>query len=144
MDNGYDSKSLLKIIEKCPVHFDDLDAFGMLYAGRYYPLVERGIIRGITKMGFPIGHEDMNVVIREMKLTFGAPIRRVGEVELEFWLARVSRSTATHEFVVRSEDGEHVRGYRTATKVNLATQRSAPWGDGILAAFGVKQLAAAV
>lgn len=135
MENGVDKEYVRTYVEKCSVHFDDLDPFGMLYAGRYYPLVERGINARVARMGFPVGHEDCNVVVREFKLTFATPIRRVGEVELEFWLPRISRTSATFEFVVRSDDGEHARGHRSITKVDPATQRSTAWTDEIRAAF---------
>lgn len=122
-------------VEKCRVNFDDLDAFGMLHAGRYYALVERGITACVSRMGFSLGHEDVYVVAREMKLTFGAPLRRIGDVDLVFWMSHIGRSSATFEFVVKSEEGEHARGYRSITKVDPATGRSAPWTDAIRAVF---------
>ncbi|MGV0746546.1 acyl-CoA thioesterase [Mycolicibacter minnesotensis] len=122
-------------VEKCRVYFDDLDAFGMLHAGRYYALVERGITACVSRMGFQLGDEDVYVVAREMKLTFGAPIRRIGEVELVFWMSHIGRSSATFDFIVKSDEGDHARGYRSITKVDPATGRSAPWTDAIRAVF---------
>src|SRR5262249_20930213 len=110
-------------VEKCTVFFDDLDTFGMLYNGRYIALIDRGLAACSTKLGFPLGHEDTPYVIREIQLTFGHPIRRAGEVDLEFRVSRATRSSATFEFVVKSEAGEHVRGHRCVTKFDPAAGR---------------------
>jgi acyl-CoA thioester hydrolase len=129
------SEHARRYVERCRVNFDDLDVFGMLHNGRFVPLIERGMAGCLARMGFPLGHEDMNVVVREIKLIFAEPIRRVGDVDLVFWVSQAGRSTATFEFVVKSDDGEHARGHRTITKFDPATSRSKPWSAEIRAAF---------
>jgi|GEM_PF-6308152 len=137
MANNPENHSATRYTEKCRVNFDDLDAYGMLHAGRYYALVERGIAEYVARLGISLGHEDMFVVAREIKLTFGVPIRSIGDVDLVFWVSHLSRSSATFEFVVTSDAGEHARGYRAITKVDPATGRSAPWTDETRAQFSV-------
>lgn len=122
---------------KSAVYFDDLDAFGMLYYGRYAALVEHGITALLAANGFKIGHEDTFNVLREFQITFEAPIRSVGEVDIDLWSTRTSRSSHTFGFAVKSGDVEHARGLRTATKVDPTTGRSKPWSDEIRAIFGV-------
>ena len=127
MTNAVDSRMSKTYVVKCSVYFDDLDTYGMLYNGRYVALVDRGFYAYAAKMGWLFGHEDLNQVIREIKLTFGEPIRRVGEVDLVFWTTKSSRSSATFEFVIKSGDTEHARGHQTVTKIDPATGRSKPW-----------------
>jgi YbgC/YbaW family acyl-CoA thioester hydrolase len=119
------------------VYFDDLDAYGMLYNGRYVALIDRGFSACLARMGLDLGHEDVTVVVREIALTFAEPIRRVGEVDLVFWVTRIGRSSATFEFLVQSDGTEHVRGHRSVTKFDPVAGCSKPWSVRALALFQV-------
>jgi acyl-CoA thioester hydrolase len=124
-----------KFVETCSVHFDDLDVFGMLYNGRYVALIDRGFLACMMRMGLTLGHEDLNVVVREVHLNYGEAIRRIGDVELVLWLRQISRSSATFEFVVKSDDVQHASGHRSFTKFDPATGRSKPWSEAFCTAF---------
>ena len=117
------------------VHFDDLDALGMMYHGRYPALVDRACIDCCAGRGFPLGHEDMLVVFRAFDIQFHEPIRTAGPVEIEFRSTRTSRSTHTFTFVVKRGDVLHATGSRTFTKIDPATGRSKPWTDEVRAVF---------
>lgn len=92
-----------RFVERCRVYFDDLDAFWMLRNGRYVALFNRGFLACTARMGFGLGHEDVTVVVRETRLAFGEPMRRVGEVDLVFLVTRICRSTATFELSVHGD-----------------------------------------
>lgn len=119
-----------------PVHFDDLDAMGILHNSRYAVLVERAIIvwwteRGVSfANGRPTTPDAFNVV-REYQITFHHPIRGTGDVEVRFWLDRLGASSADYRFQVTSADGAsvHAEGRRVNVRLDPATMRPAPWTD---------------
>ena len=117
------------------VYFDDLDAYGMMYHGRYPTLIDRASIDCLEANGFPIGHEDMLVAFRAFDIEFHEPIRTLGPVDIEFRSIRTSRSTHTFSFVVKRGDVLHATGSRTFTKIDPTTGRSKPWTDAIRAIF---------
>jgi YbgC/YbaW family acyl-CoA thioester hydrolase len=135
MDRPVEGEVGREFIEKCSVHFDDLDVFGMLYNGRYVALIDRGFLACMMRMGFTLGHADLNVVVREMHLNYGEAIRRIGDVDLILWLRQISRSSATFDFVVKTNETEHASGHRSFTKFNPATGRSTPWSEAFCTAF---------
>lgn len=135
MNDETDAGGVKKFVEKCQVYFDDLDAFGMFYHGRYLALIDRAFFACVSRLGFTPGHEDLHQVVRETQLVFIEPIRQIGDVDVIFWASRVGRSSALFDFVVKSAAGEHVRGSRSVIKFDPATGRSKPWGEKIRAVF---------
>jgi acyl-CoA thioester hydrolase len=125
-------------VGQCTVYFDDLDAIGMLYNGRYIAMIERGMAAVMARMGLPPGHEDVINVVREIQLIFGDPIRQPGTYDLTFWATDIGRSSATLEFRVESNGVEHVHGHRTVTKYDPTTGKSKPWSTEILDKFGAR------
>ena len=125
-------------LQPCTVYFDDLDPFGMVHNARYLSLIERGLFAALERMGFPLGHEDVNVVVRQLLLVFDTPIRQVGDVNLAFWLREpAGRASASFSFRLESLDAGvvYAHGHRTMTKVDLATGQSKPWTDEIRRRF---------
>ena len=119
-----------------PVHFDDLDAMGVLHNSRYAVLVERAIVvwwaeRGVSFSGGRPTTPDAFNVVREYQITFHRPIRGTGEVEIRFGLDRMGTTSAEYAFQVTSPGGETVyaEGRRVNVRLDPATMRPAPWTD---------------
>ncbi|MFF5083680.1 acyl-CoA thioesterase [Actinoplanes sp. NPDC000266] len=123
-------------VVRLPVHFDDLDAMGVLHNSRYAVLVERAIViwwqeRGVSfTNGRPTTPDAFNVV-REYAITFHRPITGTGEIAVRFWLDRMGTTSAEYGFRVASEDGETVfaEGRRVNVRLDAKTMRPAPWTD---------------
>ncbi|MBL7259862.1 acyl-CoA thioesterase [Paractinoplanes lichenicola] len=119
-----------------PVHFDDLDAMGILHNSRYAVLVERAIVtwwteRGVSFSGGRPTTPDAFNVVREYQITFHHPVRGTGAVEVRFWLDRMGTTSADYAFQVTSPDGAtvHAEGRRVNIRLDPATMRPAPWTD---------------
>ena len=119
-----------------PVHFDDLDAMGVLHNSRYAVLVERAMTlwwseRGVSFTGGRPTTPDAFNVVREYGITFHRPVRGTGEVSVHFWLERLGTSSADYRFRVTSTDGATVyaEGRRVNVRLDPATMRPEPWTE---------------
>ena len=82
-----------------PVHFDDLDAMGVLHNSRYAVLFERAIVlwwaeRGVSFSGGRPTTPDAFNVVREYQITFHRPVRGTGGIDIRFWLERMGTTSA--------------------------------------------------
>jgi acyl-CoA thioester hydrolase len=124
-------------VSRLPVHFDDLDALGVLHNARYGVLVERAMIQWWAERGHsfaggrPTTPDAFNVV-REYSITFHAPVRGTGEIAVHFWIERLGTSSTDYRFRVLSADGATVfaEGRRVIINVDPATLRPAAWSAG--------------
>ncbi|GAA2638528.1 acyl-CoA thioesterase [Paractinoplanes durhamensis] len=121
---------------RVPVHFDDLDALGVLHNARYAVLIERAMInwwaeRGVSFAGGRPTTPDAFNVVREYAITFHAPVRGTGDIAVHFWLDRLGSSSAAYGFRFTSLDGAtvHAEGRRVNVRLDPATMRPAPWTD---------------
>ncbi|GAA3959137.1 acyl-CoA thioesterase [Actinoplanes auranticolor] len=119
-----------------PVHFDDLDAMGMLHNSRYAVLVERAIVlwwaeRGVSFSGGRPTTPDAFNVVREYAVTFHRPVRGTGEISVHFWLESMGTTSADYRFRVTSTDGATVyaEGRRVNVHLDPATMRPSPWTE---------------
>jgi acyl-CoA thioester hydrolase len=119
-----------------PVHFDDLDAMGILHNARYAVLVERAVIRwwnerGVSFAGGRPTTPDAFNVVREYAITFHRPVTGTGDVVVHFWIDHLGSTSATYGFRVTSTDGGivHAEGRRVNIRLDPATMRPAPWTD---------------
>ncbi|MEU4562446.1 hotdog domain-containing protein [Actinoplanes sp. NPDC023936] len=119
-----------------PVHFDDLDAMGMLHNSRYAVLVERAISlwwaeRGVSFSGGRPTTPDAFNVVREYGITFNRPVLGTGDITVHFWLDKIGTTSAEYGFRVISTDGATVfaEGRRVNVRLNPATMRPEPWTD---------------
>jgi acyl-CoA thioester hydrolase len=119
-----------------PVHFDDLDAMGVLHNARYAVLMERAMSlwwaeRGVSFSGGRPSTPDAVNVVREYAITFHAPVRGTGEIGVHFWLESMGTSSADYRFRVISADGATVfaEGRRVNIRMDPATMRPAPWTE---------------
>ncbi len=119
-----------------PVHFDDLDAMGVLHNSRYAVLVERAIVlwwseRGVSFSGGRPTTPDAFNVVRSYQITFHRPVRGTGAVVVRFWLERMGTTSADYAFQVTSPDGGtlYADGARVNVRLDPATMRPAPWTE---------------
>ncbi|MCF3964799.1 acyl-CoA thioesterase [Streptomyces fuscigenes] len=124
------------------VHFDELDAFGMLHNARYAVLVERawaafwyaqgvGVTDGAQQAGNAQG--DAFNVIKAFTITFEAPITTTGPYAVHLWMERLGATSATAGYRVCSPDGArtHAHGTRTVVRLDRDTLRPARWSDRV-------------
>jgi acyl-CoA thioester hydrolase len=132
-------------VVRLPVHFDDLDAMGVLHNSRYAVLVERAVVlwwteRGVSFSGGRPTTPDAFNVVREYAITFHLPVRGTGEIDVHFWVEQLGTSSAEYRFRVTSTDGETVfaEGRRVNVRLDPATMRPVAWtehGRGIAEAL---------
>ncbi|WP_327029913.1 acyl-CoA thioesterase [Micromonospora sp. NBC_01740] len=118
------------------VHFDDLDAFGLLHNARYAVLLERALTGYWADHGvaFQAGRQsapDVFHAVREFTITYRAPVTGTGPVAVHFWLDHFGTSSARYAYRFHSVDGRivHAEGQRSIVRVDPATLRPAPWTD---------------
>ncbi|GIF16675.1 acyl-CoA thioesterase [Actinoplanes teichomyceticus] len=119
-----------------PVHFDDLDAMGVLHNSRYAVLVERATVlwwteRGVSFSGGRPTTPDAFNVVREYAITFHRPVRGTGEISVHFWIDHLGTTSVAYGFRVTSLDGDTVfaEGRRVNVRLDPATMRPVPWTD---------------
>ena len=117
-----------------PVHFDDLDALGVLHNARYAVFVERAMIswwaeRGVSFAGGRPTTPDAFNVVREYAITFHVPVRGTGEIAVHFWLENLGNSSADYRFRFTSLDHQivYAEGRRVNIHLDPATMRPSPW-----------------
>ncbi|MBT8226864.1 MAG: acyl-CoA thioesterase [Dactylosporangium sp.] len=119
--------------EPVTVHFDDLDAMGVLHNARYALLVERAYVTYWTRQGFGYtgsqSPPDAFAVVREFFITYHVPVRQVGPLGVHLWTERIGTSSTTIGFQVLSGDRTtvHADGHRVHIKLDPATMRPSPW-----------------
>jgi acyl-CoA thioester hydrolase len=119
--------------ETVPVHFDDLDSYGMVHHGRYASLLERGLTSYWVRAGFSFDRSttipDQYQVIRALEFVYEFPITSIGEVLVEFWIARLGRTSWTYAFRIVSKDRTivHATGKRVQVNLDPATGKSTPF-----------------
>ena len=119
------------------VHFDDLDALGMLHNARYPLLVERAWTefwqeRGIRFDGDWASAGDACNVVKELLISYDAPVTRSGSYAVHLWLERLGTTGLTYGFRFCSADGTttYARGTRVLVRLDAGTLRPAPWSEG--------------
>ncbi|MEV6983396.1 thioesterase family protein [Sphaerisporangium sp. NPDC051017] len=118
------------------VHFDDLDAMGLLHNARYGVLVERAIGAFWAELGWHYDpalsrFKDVFLAVREFQITYHVPIKGVGEPLVHFWLEHMGTSSGVYGFRVLSPDGRtiHAEGRRVNVNLDPATMRPTPFTE---------------
>jgi acyl-CoA thioester hydrolase len=118
------------------VHFDDLDPVGVVHNARYAVLLERAISlfwheHGLSFVDSRPNGPDMVAVVREFAITYHAPIRSTGPINVDFWLNNMGSSSAVYGFRFLSEDHATVfaEGKRVMVKIDPTTGGPSPWTD---------------
>ncbi|MFJ4808574.1 acyl-CoA thioesterase [Streptomyces longwoodensis] len=123
------------------VHFDDLDALGLLHNARYPLLVERAWTElwqqhGVRFEGDWAAAGDACNAVKELRLTYEAPVTRPGTYAVHLWLDRLGTTGLTYGFRFCSADGAttYARGTRVLVRLDPHTLRPAPWSDTLRSA----------
>ena len=118
------------------VHFDDLDALGLLHNARYPLLVERAWTglwqeKGVRFDGDWAAAGDACNAVRELRIGYEAPVTRAGTYAVHLWLERLGRTGLTYGFRFCSRDGAvtYARGSRVLVRLDATTLRPAPWSE---------------
>ena len=121
-------------VERIEVHFDDLDAMGIVHNARYAVMLERALSafwarRGFTFADGRVSKPDVFHAVAEYAISYRVPIRGTGEVAVHFWLDRLGTSSAAYGFRVLSADGAtvHAEGRRVNIKLDPVTLQPSPW-----------------
>lgn len=118
------------------VHFDDLDALGLLHNARYPVLVERAwtAFWNVRGFGFEGDWEtagDFCNAVRELRISYDAPVDRPGTYAVHLWLERLGNTGLTYGFRFCSADGAvtYARGTRVLVRLDAATLRPTSWSE---------------
>lgn len=118
------------------VHFDDLDALGLLHNARYPLLVERAWTelwqeKGVRFDGDWVAAGDACNAVRELRIGYEAPVTRAGTYAVHLWLERLGTTGLTYGFRFCSADGAvtYARGSRVLVRLDATTLRPAPWSE---------------
>ncbi|MFB7087431.1 acyl-CoA thioesterase [Streptomyces sp. NPDC056296] len=118
------------------VHFDDLDALGLLHNARYPVMVERAWAELWTEHGFRFEGDwaaagDACNAVKELTISYEAPVTRPGAYAVHLWLDRLGRTGLTYGFRFCSADGAttYAHGTRVLVRLDSETLRPAPWSD---------------
>jgi len=129
------------VIEPVMVHFEDLDAMGIVHNARYVLLLERALAAYWTKAGWPFDPSsrrftEVFFVVKEFAITYHVPITRVGPVNVQLWLDHLGDTSAVYGFRVLSQDETvtHADGRRVQVRLDPATLRPAAIGPELRAA----------
>lgn len=116
------------------VHFDDLDAMGIVHNARSAVFLERALAMWWSDHGFSMAdggptNPDVFHAVAEYSISYRTPVRGTGEIGVHFWLDKMGESSAVYGFRVLSPDGRtvHAEGRRVNIKIDPATLRPAPW-----------------
>jgi acyl-CoA thioester hydrolase len=129
------------VTETVDVHFEDLDAQGVVHNARYVLLLERAMSAYWTRNGYPwdpSSPQFMSVffVVKEFTITYHAPITRPGPVSVQFWIDRLGTTSAVYGFRVVSQDETvtYAEGRRVQVRLDPTTLRPAVIGPELRAA----------
>lgn len=122
-------------VQQVVVHFDDLDAVGMMHNARYAIVLERAISTYWAEHGYTYeagapSNSDMIAAVREFAITYHVPIRGTGPIDVHFWLEKMGASSAVYGFRFLSTDHSvtHADGRRVMVKMDQ-TGRPTRWTD---------------
>jgi acyl-CoA thioester hydrolase len=122
-------------VETVSVHFDDLDAMGVVHNARYAVLVERAFTTYWSRLGFGYAGmaspPDFFSVVGEFSISYRVPVRVIGELGIHLWTEWVGTTSAAIGFRVLSADGQtvHAEGRRVNIKLDPTTMRPSPWSE---------------
>jgi acyl-CoA thioester hydrolase len=125
-------------VEPVTVHFDDLDAMGVVHNGRYVLLLERALSAFWTGHGWGFDPSaahfpEIFFVVREFAITYHVPITNVGTVAVHFWIEHLGGSSIVYGFRLLSQDHTvvHAEGRRVQVKIDPGPLRPDPIGAGV-------------
>jgi acyl-CoA thioester hydrolase len=119
--------------EEVMIHFEDLDAMGVVHSGRYVNVFERALAAywGRAGWSYDPSHPrfaETLFVVREFAITYHVPISRAGTVRVQLWIERLGTTSLSYAFRFLSDDETvvHAEGRRVQVRLDPATLRPAP------------------
>ncbi|RZS43239.1 acyl-CoA thioester hydrolase [Herbihabitans rhizosphaerae] len=121
-------------LQRVQVHFDDLDAMGIVHNARYGVLVERALSTYWLSQGWTfnpatsIFPNDQMLAVREVTISYHTPISTMDDLEVHLWVEHLGRTSIRYGARVLSADHSvlHAEAARTQVKIDPHTRRSAP------------------
>ena len=120
--------------EQAIIHFDDLDASGLMHNARYALVLERALSVYWARFGFSYSNgqptsTDVISAVREFAITYHVPIRGTGPVDVHFWIEKLGETSAVDGFRFLSPDHDtvHAEGRRVMVKFDPRTGRPDAW-----------------
>jgi acyl-CoA thioester hydrolase len=124
--------------EQVMIHFEDLDAMGVVHNGRYVNVFERALVAywGRAGWSYDPSHPrfaEMLFVVREFTITYHTPISRMGTVQVQLWIERLGTTSVIYGFRILSDDETvvHAEGRRVQVRLAPATLRPAPLSSDV-------------
>ena len=115
------------------VYVDDLDGYGMLHHARYAVLLDHALTDFWVGAGLRLGRETSVTAVRRLTLTYHAPVRSPGELDVRLWVAEAGRTSALYRFEVRSRVAErdvlHAEAERLVVNLDPTTLRPTPFPE---------------
>ena len=116
------------------VEYGETDGQGRVFYANYLPYFDRGRVAYWVRAG--LSEEEVrgiehDTVIAEVHCTYRAPAGFYDVVSVHTRIVRLGRSSLRMEFAVMNDstDTPMAEGYATLVKVDLAVNRSVPFGD---------------
>jgi acyl-CoA thioester hydrolase len=116
------------------VHFDELDALGVLHHTRYLIHLERAQQKFFEHL---LGVDDFNaerdediyVVVHSVEARFREPLRNPGEIMIEYQIDRIRSGGVTMSFTITNPetDATYCTGLRTVCKLSAETHQPMTW-----------------
>ena len=116
------------------VHFDELDALGVLHHTRYLIHLERAQqkffehLLGVNDFNAE-RDEDIYVVVHSVEARFREPLRNPGEIRIAYQIDRIRSGGVTMSFTITNPetDATYCTGLRTVCKLSAETHQPKTW-----------------
>jgi acyl-CoA thioester hydrolase len=121
-----------RFVHRLRVGFDETDAQGVVYYGRYMPYFDRARVEYLRRLGLLTAMTgEPEFVMRAQHVEYHAPARFDDEVEVYARVERVGRTSVTWAFdAYRAETGEHlVSATQVAVSIAPANRRPVQVSD---------------
>ena len=121
-----DRKPPFKYSALTRVGFSDTDAQGIVYYGRYMPYFDHARTEYHRELGRVAELEGRDFVMRALSVEYHAPARFDDPIETFVRVARIGRTSTTHELAAYRIEGDEllVTATQTLVLVDLAERRA--------------------
>jgi len=119
-----------------PVHFDELDALGVLHHTRYLLHLERAQQKFFEHLlgvdDFDADRdEDIYVVVHSLESRFRQPFRKPGPIVVDYTITRIRTGGVTMAYKIRNPEGDTIycEGTRTVCKLSAEAHQPVAWTE---------------
>jgi acyl-CoA thioester hydrolase len=127
-----DLRPPFRFVHRTRVGFDETDAQGVVYYGRYMPYFDRARVEYLRHLGLLHGADDgREFVMRANRVSYEAPARFDDLLEVFVRVERIGTSSITYQFAAANERGELlVTAEQILVQIERATRRPVAIGEG--------------